>query len=72
MLAPEQNTRSFRLVTTTDFTDQELAEAARPLLDQLHAAELDGLRQLFETRKGQGRTTTDIAEAASSAAGSGA
>lgn len=48
-------------------TDQELAEAARPLLDELHANELEALKEVFETRKGQGRTTTDIAEAARAA-----
>lgn len=48
-------------------TDLELAEAARPLLDQLHAAQIEELRQLFAVRGNQGRATTDIAQAARAA-----
>ncbi len=48
-------------------SDQELAEAARPLLDQLYAEELQGITDLFETRKGQGRATADLAQAARAA-----
>ena len=47
--------------------DHELAAAARPLLDRVYAAEIAALRDAYETRKGQGRTTTDIAQAARAA-----
>ncbi|RBP08539.1 hypothetical protein DFR50_12521 [Roseiarcus fermentans] len=47
--------------------NHELAAAARPLLDRLYAAEVASLRDLYETRKGQGRTTADIAQAARAA-----
>jgi len=47
--------------------DAELAAAARPILDQLHARELEAARALFENRKGQGRATSDISDAARAA-----
>jgi hypothetical protein len=48
-------------------SDAELAQASRAVLDRLHRAELASLRQLFETRSAQARTTTDIAQAARAA-----
>lgn len=48
-------------------SEQELAEAARPLLDGIYADQIKELMALFETRKGQGRVTTDIAQAAKAA-----
>jgi len=48
-------------------SDLELAEQARPLLDQIHKARLDEVMELFETRQGQGRATTDFAQAARAA-----
>lgn len=47
--------------------DHELAEAARAVLDGLHAAELAALAALFARRAGQGRATADIALAARAA-----
>ncbi len=47
--------------------DHELAAAARPLLDKLHAEEVGALHALYDRRKGQGRTTTDVAQAARAA-----
>ena len=47
--------------------DEDLGRASRALLDRLHRAELAELRSLFETRGAQGRTTTDIAQAAKAA-----
>ena len=44
-----------------------LAEAARPILDEVYGGEIAGFRTLFETRSGQGRATTDIAHAARAA-----
>ena len=48
-------------------TDLELAQAARPLLDAVYAAELETAKKLFETRERQGRATTDVAQAARAA-----
>jgi hypothetical protein len=47
--------------------DDELAQASRGILDNLHRAELERLRALFDTRSAEGRTTTDIAQAARAA-----
>ncbi|MBK6558474.1 MAG: hypothetical protein IPL15_22565 [Comamonadaceae bacterium] len=48
-------------------SDADLAQASRAILDGLHRAELDGLRHQFETLSAQGRTTSDIAQAARAA-----
>ena len=48
-------------------TDAELARAARPVLDAHYEGKIARIHELFETRKGEGRTTTDIAEAARAA-----
>ncbi len=48
-------------------SDADLAQASRAILDRLHRGELDSLRALFETRSAEGRTTTDIAQAARAA-----
>jgi len=48
-------------------TDAELAQAARGVLDELFAKDLEETTALFELRTGQGRTTTDVAEAARAA-----
>lgn len=48
-------------------SEAELSERARPVLDAAYALELSTLRDLFETRTGQNRTTTDMADAAHAA-----
>jgi hypothetical protein len=48
-------------------TDAELAAAARPILDQINQRDLEAMRALFESRKGQGRATSDISDAARAA-----
>jgi hypothetical protein len=48
-------------------SDADLAEASRRILDDLFRSELGALHRLFETRAGQGRTTTDVAQAARAA-----
>lgn len=47
--------------------DAKLAEAVRPILDQIYARDVEAIKALFETRKGQGRATTDISVAARAA-----
>ena len=48
-------------------SDSELAQEARGVLDTLFREELAEIDALFELRTGQGRTTTDVAEAARAA-----
>jgi hypothetical protein len=48
-------------------SDGELAASARAVLDELFREELEGIRGLFEQRKGEHRTTTDVAQAARAA-----
>lgn len=48
-------------------SDHELAQAARDILDGLHADEVRAFAELFETRSRAHRTTTDIAQAARAA-----
>ena len=48
-------------------SDEELASAARAVLDQYYATEVDKAKSLFQTRLGQRRATTDIGEAARAA-----
>jgi Bacterial archaeo-eukaryotic release factor family 11 len=48
-------------------SDADLAQASRAVLDRLHAAELESWRSQFAARSGQGRTTTDVAQAAKAA-----
>ena len=48
-------------------SDADLAQASRAVLDRLHAAELTSLRDQFAARSAQGRTTTDLAQAAKAA-----
>jgi hypothetical protein len=48
-------------------TDGQLAEAARPLLDEIYADQMKAQLELYATRKGQGRATTDLAQAARAA-----
>jgi hypothetical protein len=50
-----------------EVTNSQLAEAARPLLDAIYADQMKAMMDLFETRKGQGRATTDLAQAARAA-----
>jgi hypothetical protein len=47
--------------------DSELSDAARPVLDGLYKAEIASLAALFEARRGDGRSTSDIAQAARAA-----
>lgn len=51
-----------------DMTPAQLADAARPVLDRLHAAELDRLRAVFDDRRAGGRATTDPSDLARAAA----
>lgn len=48
-------------------SDHELAQAARPILADLHRDEVRTFAELFEARARAGRTTTDIAHAAKAA-----
>ncbi|MGD9508183.1 MAG: hypothetical protein AB7I59_16535 [Geminicoccaceae bacterium] len=48
-------------------SDLELADRARTILDGLYRDRLAAWRELFDTRAGQGRSTTDIAQAARAA-----
>ncbi len=48
-------------------SDTELADAARPILDGLHAAELARFREQFSNRLSDGRATKDIEVAARAA-----
>jgi Bacterial archaeo-eukaryotic release factor family 11 len=52
---------------TEHSSEGELAQASRQLLDELYARELADLRATFDRRAGQGRATTDIADAARAA-----
>jgi Bacterial archaeo-eukaryotic release factor family 11 len=47
--------------------DHVLASEARAVLDQLHAGQIAELGALFAEREGQGRATTDVAQAARAA-----
>jgi len=48
-------------------SDADLANAARPILDAYYEEQIAEFRALFDTRKGQRRTTTDISDAARAA-----
>ena len=48
-------------------TEAELAQAARPILDALYAAELDSLRARFEEWQSKGRAATDLTDVARAA-----
>ncbi|MGH8829389.1 MAG: hypothetical protein ACRDVZ_17645 [Jiangellaceae bacterium] len=48
-------------------SDAELAAAARKILDEHYAGELDHVKQLFEERSSQGRTLTDVTDIARAA-----
>ena len=48
-------------------TEAELAQAARPILDALYAAELDTLRARFEDWQSKGRAATDLSDVARAA-----
>ena len=48
-------------------TDQDLADAAREILDRLYADELRDLRDLFEARVSQGRGASDLTDVARAA-----
>ncbi|MFC5237911.1 hypothetical protein [Pseudonocardia zijingensis] len=48
-------------------SDERLAAAARPLLDEVYAGELSAVEDVFERRFEQGRATTDVATAARAA-----
>ena len=41
-------------------SDAELGQASRVLLDRLHRGDMEQLREQFEARSAQGRTTTDM------------
>jgi hypothetical protein len=48
-------------------TPGDLAAAARPILDKLHSDAVAEAHRLFDARKGEGRATRDIADAARAA-----
>jgi hypothetical protein len=48
-------------------SDADLARASRGVLDRLHVADLGELTSLYDLRAGQGRATTDVAQAARAA-----
>jgi hypothetical protein len=48
-------------------SDADLAQAARPVLDLAYGRELETLKALYEKRAGDGRATTDLADAARAA-----
>ncbi|WP_201531010.1 baeRF11 domain-containing protein [Sphingobium sp. S8] len=48
-------------------TEAELADLARPSLDHAYAEKIAQTRALFERRSGEGRSTTDISDAARAA-----
>ncbi len=48
-------------------SDADLAQASRAILDRLHRADLEEIHRLFEVRATEGRTTTDIVNAARAA-----
>ena len=48
-------------------SDGELADAARPILDAAHARTLADLRERFELRASQGRTSLDVVDVARAA-----
>lgn len=48
-------------------SEQDLAEAARPVLDRSYAAQVSALKSLFERRFSEGRATTDLSDAARAA-----
>jgi hypothetical protein len=74
MLSIYRSVQSYARLAATPVTtnpdamsDAELAAAARAVLDELFAAELAAIKSLFEKRKGEQRTTTDVAYAARAA-----
>ncbi|NKY50937.1 baeRF11 domain-containing protein [Nocardia vermiculata] len=80
LAAPEPIDAIFRSVSTygellddgipgnpEHLTDQELADRARHILDGHYAAQLADLRQLFDSRRSEGRATTDLADIARAA-----
>lgn len=74
LLSIYRNVASYPHVAATAITtnpeamsDADLAAAARGILDELFAKELADIRALFKQRETQGRTTTDIAQAARAA-----
>jgi hypothetical protein len=48
-------------------SDNDLADAARPMLDAAHASELGALRALYAAHVGDGRATSDLSDAARAA-----
>jgi Bacterial archaeo-eukaryotic release factor family 11 len=56
------------IATSPDrMSDAKLAAGARPILDRIHARELEAVKTLFKDRKGQARATADISDAARAA-----
>ena len=59
---------SDHIASATDHTtNDELADAAREILDRANASEIADLRALFEQRAGMNRATTDLSDAARAA-----
>ncbi|MBA4000486.1 hypothetical protein [Brevundimonas sp.] len=48
-------------------SEGELAQAARPILDQIHQSQVEAARDLYASRGQQGRATADLAQAARAA-----
>ena len=56
------------LANPVDMSPAQLASAARTVLDDLYAGEVEEIRKLMDQRAGQGRTILDVAQAAHAAA----
>ncbi len=50
-------------------SDEQLASAARPILDALYAAELDAIKERFGSNAAHGRAVTDLTDIARAATG---
>lgn len=50
-----------------ELSDDALADAARGVLDDVYAAQIDALKETYETRAGQDRATTDLSRIARAA-----
>ena len=51
-----------------ELSEAQLADAARPILDRIHAGQLAALRETYEDRRSSGRATSDLSDLARAAA----
>lgn len=63
---PEFSSRSIE-TSPARIPEHELADAARPILDERHQETIDTFRALFSERESDGRATTDVVAAARAA-----